>query len=349
MLTVLVTGGAGFIGSHLVRRLVKESKYRVVNLDSLGYAGNLGNLKDVTDLDHSIFRQGDIRSRDLLKSLFSEFDFKAVFHLAAESHVDRSIDTPSLFVETNVLGTVNLLDAARDAWSDGGDGRCFCHISTDEVYGTLGDDGVFLESTPYAPRSPYAASKAAADHLVRAYHHTYGLPVKITNCSNNYGSHQFPEKLIPVVISKIKEREPIPVYGDGLNVRDWLFVEDHARAIEMVYENGRVGESYNVGGDSEVRNIDLVKKLCQIADRELGREPGESEKLICFVKDRPGHDYRYAIDFSKIRDELGWRPEVCLEDGLVATVRWYLNNYDWVTEIQSGAYRQYSASWGADS
>lgn len=345
MKNLLVTGGAGFIGSHLVRRLVNRYRdhYTVVNLDSLTYAGNLANLRDVVKTDNYIFRQGDIRDRSFLSNLFSEFDFAGVFHLAAESHVDRSIESPAVFVETNVLGTVNLLDSARVAWEGKMEQKCFCHISTDEVYGSLAeDDDAFLETTPYNPRSPYAASKAAADHMVRAYYNTYGLPVKMTNCSNNYGSHQFPEKLIPVCISKIRNGEPIPVYGDGRNIRDWLHVEDHARAIDLVFHRGRVGEAYNVGGDAEVRNIDLVRTLCRISDRLLTRPEGTAETQITFVKDRPGHDHRYAIDYSKLHGELGWKPETTLEVGLTNTVRWYLENDDWLADIHSGRYREFT-------
>jgi dTDP-glucose 4,6-dehydratase len=343
MKSVLVTGGAGFIGSHLVRRLVREyaGVYRVVNLDGLTYAGNPANLRDVEAADNYLFREGDIRDRAFLAQLFSEFDFVGVFHLAAESHVDRSIESPAVFVETNVLGTVNLLDAARVAWGESMEGRCFCHVSTDEVFGSLGDhDEAFHETTPYDPQSPYAASKAAADHMVRAYHNTYGLPVKLTNCSNNYGSHQFPEKLIPVCISRIKNRQPIPVYGDGKNIRDWLHVEDHVRAIDLVFHRGSVGTSYNVGGDAEVRNIDLVRTICQITDKLLKQAAGSAEELITFVKDRPGHDHRYAIDFSKLESELGWTPEVSLEDGLASTVEWYLQNGQWIADIESGRYRE---------
>lgn len=343
MKDVLVTGGSGFIGSHLVRRLVTryQDSYRVVNIDALTYAGNQANLRDVEAFPNYLFRHGDIRDRDFLKGLFSEFDFAGVFHLAAESHVDRSIESPAVFVETNVLGTVNLLDAARVSWGPQYEHKRFCHISTDEVFGSLSEsDSPFHEATPYDPRSPYSASKAAADHMVRAYHNTYGLPVTITNCSNNYGSHQFPEKLIPVCIEKIRTEQPIPVYGDGRNIRDWLHVEDHARAIDLVYHQGRTGECYNVGGDAEKRNIDLVRSLCRIVDEYLERPVGSGEKLIEFVTDRPGHDHRYAIDFSKIQKELGWRPEVSFEEGLARTVRWYLDNQEWIEDIKSGHYRE---------
>lgn len=344
MQSLLITGGAGFIGSHVVRHFLQEQacRYRVVNLDKLTYAGNLENLTDISGTPNYVFKHGDINDRELVSALFKEFDFVGVIHLAAESHVDRSIDSPGQFVETNVMGTVCLLDMARSHWKENSEGRCFCHVSTDEVYGSLGEHGSFSEDTPYDPRSPYSASKAAADHLVRAYHHTYGLPVKITNCSNNYGSHQFPEKLIPLCISRILDHQPIPVYGDGLNVRDWLYVEDHARAISAVFHSGRVGESYNIGGNSEVRNIDLVRTLCQSADKLLGRPPGSSEQQITFVNDRPGHDFRYSIDFSKIERELGWQPSVTFEEGLDRTLKWYLDNQPWVDHVKSGAYREFA-------
>lgn len=339
---ILVTGGAGFIGSHLVRRLVSRytDRYQIVNLDGLTYAGNPANLYDVESADNYIFEHGDIRDRDFLASLFMKYEFFGIFHLAAESHVDRSIEAPAVFMETNVLGTANLLDAAREAWGSDVRRKCFCHISTDEVYGSLSDtDAPFTEETPYAPRSPYAASKAAADHLVRAYYNTYGLPVKMTNCSNNYGSHQFPEKLIPVCISRIRDQQPIPVYGDGRNIRDWLHVEDHARALDLVFHEGRVGESYNIGGGAEMRNLDLVHSLCRNVDRLLGREAGEAERLITFTEDRLGHDHRYAIDFSKIRKELGWQPSISLEEGLSSTIDWYLNNQQWIDNIRTGRYQ----------
>lgn len=338
--TILVTGGAGFIGSHVVRHFVRTyaDRYRVVNLDKLTYAGNLANLKDLEDAPNYRFVRGDILDREFLRELFGQNDIKGVLHLAAESHVDRSIESPATFVETNVLGTVNLLDAARAAW-ERRDDVTFCLISTDEVFGSLGPQGYFREDTPYDPKSPYAASKAAADHLARAYHNTYGLPVKLTNCSNNYGSHQFPEKLIPLCISRIVNRQPIPVYGKGDNVRDWLHVEDHALALDLVFHHGCVGESYNIGGNAEMKNIDLVRELCRVADVRLGRAEGTSERLITFVKDRPGHDFRYAVDFQKIESELGWTPTVSLPEGLDRTVGWYLENLDWVEDIRSGRYR----------
>lgn len=341
MNTVLITGGAGFIGSHVVRHFVRSyvDRYRVLNLDKLTYAGNLSNLEDLAHAPNYRFVQGDILDRDLLRVLFQENEIKGVFHLAAESHVDRSIESPAAFVETNVLGTVNLLDAARAAWK-GQDDVTFCLISTDEVFGSLGPQGYFREDTPYNPKSPYAASKAAADHLARAYHNTYGLPVKLTNCSNNYGSHQFPEKLIPLCITKIVNLEPIPVYGTGENVRDWLHVEDHARALDAVFHKGRVGESYNIGGNAEMRNIDLVRELCRIVDGRLNRPSGTSEQQIAYVVDRPGHDFRYAVDFKKIEKELGWRPTVSLSEGLDRTVAWYLANLDWIEDIHSGRYRE---------
>ena len=342
--TILVTGGAGFIGSHVIKHFVHHhsQRYHVVNLDKLTYAGNLGSLRQVENSENYTFRKGDICDRQLVDSLFKEFDFSRVVHLAAESHVDRSIDSPGDFIATNVLGTMSLLDAARSSWKDDFTDRTFCHVSTDEVYGSLGATGLFSESTAYSPQSPYAASKASADHLVRAYHNTYGLPVKITNCSNNYGSHQFPEKLIPLCISRIWDREPIPVYGDGSNIRDWLYVTDHVRALDAVLHNGTVGESYNIGGNSEVRNIDLVRSLCQMADELLAREKGSSEELITFVADRPGHDFRYAVDFSKIKNELGWNPTVTFEEGLRRTLSWYLENQEWVADVKSGAYRQFA-------
>lgn len=338
---ILITGGAGFIGSHVVRRFVQNyPDYKVVNLDALTYAGNLENLKDVEAEPNYIFYKGDITHPETLKYLFSIHEFDGVIHLAAESHVDRSISDPLAFVRTNVLGTVNLLNAAKAQWKQQKDKR-FYHISTDEVYGTLGSDGLFTEATPYAPNSPYSASKASSDHFVRAYGETYNLPYVITNCSNNYGPNHFPEKLIPLFINNIIERKPLPVYGDGNYTRDWLFVQDHAAAIDLVFHQGRNYETYNIGGFNERKNIDLVRLLCQKMDVKLNRTSGTSAQLITFVKDRPGHDLRYAIDASKIKDELGWSPSVTFEQGLEITIDWYLNNRDWLNNVTSGTYRDY--------
>ncbi len=337
---ILVTGGAGFIGSHMVRLLVnKYADYLIVNLDKLTYAGNLENLKDVEDAANYSFVKADICDSDAISEVFEKFQITDVIHLAAESHVDRSIEGPKDFVLANVMGTVNLLHVAKDVW-EGGD-HVFHHVSTDEVYGSLGDEGLFEETTAYDPRSPYSASKASSDHFVRAYYHTYGLPIKISNCSNNYGSHQFPEKLIPLMINNIVHKKPLPIYGTGENVRDWLWVVDHVQAIDRIFHEGRVGESYNIGGLNEWTNLDLVRYLCRILDEKLGREAGENEKLITFVKDRAGHDKRYAIDATKIENELNWTPSVTFEEGLASTVEWYLNNTDWIEQITSGAYKQY--------
>lgn len=340
--TLLITGGAGFIGSHLVRLLVhKYPDYQIVNLDKLTYAGNLENLKDVEDAPNYVFEKGDIVDQDQMRELFEEHEFDGLIHLAAESHVDRSITDPLSFIRTNIVGTANLLNAARDAWKDNYEGKLFYHVSTDEVYGTLGATGYFTEETPYDPRSPYSASKASSDHLVRSYFHTYGLPVVISNCSNNYGPNQFPEKLLPLFIHNIRHKKPLPVYGDGKYTRDWLWVIDHAEAIDLIFHRGRVGETYNIGGDNEWKNIDLIKQLCTIMDELLDRPVGSSEELITFVKDRPGHDRRYAIDATKLKNELGWKPTIQTDEGLRLTAAWYLENTEWLENVTSGAYQEY--------
>jgi dTDP-glucose 4,6-dehydratase len=338
---ILVTGGAGFIGSHVVRKMVTNyPEYLIVNLDKLTYAGNLNNLKDIVNKENYIFSNLDINNEEDINLLFNQYEFDGVIHLAAESHVDRSISNPGEFVKTNIVGTLNLLNNCRSHWSDL-KGKCFYHISTDEVYGSLGSEGLFTESTSYDPRSPYSASKAGSDHLVRAYGHTYKLPIKISNCSNNYGSFQFPEKLIPLMINNIKNRNPLPVYGKGENIRDWLWVVDHAIAIDLIFHEGKFGETYNIGGHNEWRNIDLVNFLCDLMDKKLGRKIGESRNLICYVKDRAGHDLRYAIDASKIQKELGWIPSLSFEEGLESTVEWYLNNEEWLNDVTSGSYQRY--------
>lgn len=342
MHTILVTGGAGFIGSHLTRLFVnKYPHYQIVNLDALTYAGNLANLTDIEAAPNYNFVKGDITDMQLVEQLFDKYQFTAVLHCAAESHVDRSITDPLAFVRTNVLGTATLLQVAKDNWKPGFEGKIFYHISTDEVYGSLGQEGFFYETTAYDPRSPYSASKASSDHFVRAFYHTYGLPVKISNCSNNYGPYHFPEKLIPLSINNIINNKPLPVYGKGENVRDWLFVEDHARAIDTIFHHGKIGETYNIGGHNEWKNIDLIKELCRQMDEKLRREAGSSEKLISFVKDRAGHDLRYAIDASKLKDELGWVPSLQFEEGLSKTIDWYLNNKDWLNNVVSGNYAAY--------
>jgi dTDP-glucose 4,6-dehydratase len=339
---ILITGGAGFIGSHVVRLFAnKYPSYRIVNLDKLTYAGNLENLRDIEKSKNYEFIKGDIVDKDFINDLFQKMSFDGVIHLAAESHVDRSIKAPMEFIYSNIIGTVNLLNAAKETWGQNLGGKLFYHISTDEVYGSLGNQGFFTESTSYDPQSPYSASKAASDHFVRAYHNTYTLPVVISNCSNNYGPYQFPEKLIPLCINNIKNNKPLPIYGQGLNVRDWLFVNDHAAAIDLVFHQGKIGDSYNIGGYNEWKNIDIVRLLCRIMDKKLNRGEGESEKLITYVKDRAGHDMRYAIDASKISRELGWKPTVTFEEGLEKTVDWYLENDEWLQNITSGAYQKY--------
>jgi len=342
MSTIIITGGAGFIGSHVVRRFVSRyPNIQIVNLDGLTYAGNLENLKDVESAANYVFAKADITDAAAVLAVFEKYRPDGVIHLAAESHVDRSIADPMAFIRTNIEGTVNLMNAARTIWGGNWEGKRFYHISTDEVYGSLGEEGLFTEETPYDPRSPYSASKASSDHLVRAYFHTYGFPVVISNCSNNYGPNHFPEKLIPLAINNIKNNHPIPIYGKGENVRDWLYVEDHASAIDVIFHKGKLGETYNIGGNNEWTNIDLIHLLCKIMDEKLGRESGESAKLITYVKDRAGHDLRYAIDSSKLKRELGWEPSLTFEEGLPKTVDWYLANEEWLKNVTTGNYQQY--------
>ena len=342
MHTILITGGAGFIGSHLTRLFVtKYPQYKIVNLDALTYAGNLSNLKDLETAPNYSFVKGDITDMALIQQLFAEHQFTGVLHCAAESHVDRSITDPLAFVRTNVLGTSTLLLAAKEHWKGNYDNKIFYHISTDEVYGSLGETGFFYEDTAYDPRSPYSASKASSDHFVRAFYHTYGLPVKISNCSNNYGPYHFPEKLIPLSINNIINNKPLPIYGKGENVRDWLYVEDHARAIDVIFHQGKIGETYNIGGHNEWTNIHLIKELCRQMDGKLSKPPGTSEQLITYVKDRAGHDLRYAIDASKLKNDLGWLPSLQFEEGLSKTIDWYLNNKDWLSDVVNGHYAAY--------
>jgi dTDP-glucose 4,6-dehydratase len=344
--TLFITGGAGFIGSHVIRLFVtKYPDYQIVNLDKLTYAGNLANLKDIEHLPNYKFEKVDIVDGSAVQALFEKYQPFGVIHLAAESHVDRSIANPMEFIMTNIVGTVNLLNAARHTWKNNFEGKRFYHVSTDEVYGSLANDGsLFTEETSYDPRSPYSASKASSDHLVRAYFHTYNFPIVLSNCSNNYGPNHFPEKLLPLAINNIKNLKPIPIYGKGENVRDWLYVVDHARAIDMIFHHGKTGDTYNIGGLNEWTNIDLIHKLCEIMDQKLHREPGTSAKLITFVQDRAGHDLRYAIDSSKLVNELGWQPSLQFEEGMEKTVDWYLENEDWLNNVTSGDYQNYYKS-----
>ncbi|SEB42452.1 dTDP-glucose 4,6-dehydratase [Tenacibaculum sp. MAR_2009_124] len=344
MKNILITGGAGFIGSHVVRLFLNSyPNYNIINLDLLTYAGNLENLKDIQNYDNYTFIKEDICNLDLMKTIFEKHQIDGVIHLAAESHVDRSILDPFSFAKTNIIGTLSLLQAAKEFWKDDFKNKLFYHVSTDEVYGTLSDSGYFTEKTSYDPHSPYSASKASSDHFVRSFYDTYGLPITISNCSNNYGSHQFPEKLIPLFINNICNNKKLPVYGEGNNVRDWLFVEDHAKAIDVIFHKGRIGETYNIGGFNEWKNIDLIKLIIKTVDKHLGRSEGTSNELITYVKDRAGHDYRYAIDSSKLNSELGWKPSLQFEEGIEKTVTWYLENKAWVENITSGSYQEYYA------
>ncbi|MCK4920290.1 MAG: dTDP-glucose 4,6-dehydratase [Bacteroidales bacterium] len=342
MKKILITGGAGFIGSHVIRHFINSyPEYKIYNLDVLTYAGNLENLNDIDKNKNYNFIKGDITDTSFISEIFREHNFDAVIHLAAESHVDRSISSPMDFIYTNIVGTANLLNAARSIWENNYEGKLFYHVSTDEVYGSLGDTGFFLEDTSYDPKSPYSASKASSDHLVRAYHNTYKMPVIISNCSNNYGGNQFPEKLIPLAINNIKNMKPIPIYGKGENIRDWLYVVDHASAIDVIFHNAAIGETYNIGGNNEWTNIDLIHALCKIMDQKLDRKPGTSASLITFVTDRAGHDLRYAIDSSKLQNKLGWTPSLEFETGLEKTVDWYLANEEWMNRVVSGEYKKY--------